>query len=68
MAMQAVEVASVGEVPDDGYWSASRLRVSYSEIGYSFDYTQHAFADKRIIQQPFHGVVTNLEVEEQEAN
>lgn len=48
MAVQAVEVASVGEVPDDSYWSARGLWISYSEVGDSFDDTKHAFADKRV--------------------
>ena len=45
MAVQAVEVASVGEVPYNSYGSASRLWVSYSEISNSFDDAKYAFTD-----------------------
>jgi len=46
MAVQAVEVASIGEVPDDSHWSAGGLGILYSEVGDSFDDTEHTFADK----------------------
>jgi hypothetical protein len=46
MTMQAVEVASVGEVPNNGYWSTSRLWIPYSEIGDALYHVEHAFADK----------------------
>ena len=50
MAVQAVEVASVGEVPDNSYWSASGLWIPYSEIGNSLHHAEHAFTDKRVFQ------------------
>ena len=50
MTVQAVEIAPVGEVPDNSYWSAGGLGVPHSEIGNSFDYAQHAFADQRVSQ------------------
>ncbi len=49
MAVHAVEVASVSEVPDDCYWSARGLWMPYSEIGDSFDDAEHAFTDKRVV-------------------
>ena len=49
MAVQAVEIASVSEVPDNSYWSAGGLWIPYSEIGNSFDDAEHAFTDKRVV-------------------
>jgi hypothetical protein len=49
MAMQAIEVAFVSEIPYYGYGCTSGLWVPYSEVGYAFYYAQHAFADKRVI-------------------
>jgi len=50
MAVQAVEVAPVGEVPDYGYWSAGGLWIPYSEIGNSPHHAEHAFTEKRVFQ------------------
>jgi len=50
MTVQAVEVTSVREVPDNGYWSAGGLGIPYSEIGNSLHHAQHAFTDKRVVQ------------------
>ena len=49
MAVQAVEVASVGEVPDDCYWGAGGLRIPYSKISNSLDDAEHAFTDQRVV-------------------
>jgi hypothetical protein len=44
--MQAIEVASVGKVPNNGYWSASRLRIPDSEICDALYHIKHAFANE----------------------
>ena len=49
MAMQAIEVTFVSEIPHYGYGCTSGLGVPYSEAGYAFYYAQHAFADKWVI-------------------
>jgi hypothetical protein len=48
MAMQTVEVASVGEVPNNGYWRTSRLRISDSEVCDALYHIEHALARKRV--------------------
>jgi len=68
MAMQAVEIASVGEVPDNSYRSASGLRISYSKIGDPLDNADHTFTDKRVFQQLFGYTIINAETKEQQTN
>jgi len=64
MAVQAVEVASVGEVPDNCYWGAGGLGISQSEISDSFDNVEHAPADKLVFQQLFYRAIINVKTEE----
>ena len=68
MTMQAIEVAFVSEIPHYGYGYTSGLWVPYSKAGYSLYHAQHTFADKRVVQQPFHGVVIDPETKEQQSN
>jgi hypothetical protein len=46
MAVQTIEVASVSEIPDDGYWGAGGLRIPYSKIGNTLHHTEHALANQ----------------------
>jgi len=50
MTVKAVEIAPVSEVPDDGYWSAGGLWISYSETGNPPHHAEHAFTDQRVFQ------------------
>jgi len=68
MAVQAAEVTPISEVPDNSYRSASWLWISHSEIGNSFDDTEHTSTDERVLQQPFYCATVNSEVEEQKVN
>jgi len=68
MTVQAVEVTSVGEVPNNGYGSTCGLRISESEVSDSFYNAEHAFTDKRVFEQPFCCAVINSETEEQQTN
>lgn len=46
MTVEAVEVASVSEVPDNSYWGAGGLWVPYSEVGNALHDAEHTFTDK----------------------
>ena len=65
MAVQAVEVASIGEVPDDCDWSTGRLGVSDSEMSYSLNDAQHAFSNEWIRQQVSSHILVDAKVREQ---
>ncbi len=45
MAMDAVQIAPVGDVPYNGYWCTGRLRKPCSEARDSLHDTEHAFAN-----------------------
>ena len=68
MAVQAIEVASVGEVPDNSYRSTSGLRISQSEVGDSFDDAEHALADQWVSCQMFDCGIIDFKAKEQEAH
>lgn len=50
MAVQTIEVASIGKVPDDCDWSTGGLGISDSEMSYSLNDAQHTFSNKWILQ------------------
>ena len=68
MTVEAIEIAPVGEVPNNSHWNAGRLWILDAKVANSLHYTEHTFADKRIIQQLFYGAVINPKAEEQQAN
>lgn len=65
MAVQTIEVASIGEVPDDCDWSTGGLGVSDSEMSYSLNDAQHAFSNKWIRQQVSSHILVDAKVREQ---
>jgi len=68
MAMQAVQIAAIGEVPNNGDRSARWLWVPRSQSRDSFDDAQHAFTDQRIIQQAFGRSIVNVKVRKEQAD
>jgi hypothetical protein len=68
MTMQAVEVAPVSEIPNNGYRSTCWLRIFDSEVRDALNHTEHAPANKRVFHQLFYVAIVDAETEEQKPN
>jgi hypothetical protein len=62
--MQAVEVTSVSEIPNNSYGCAAWLRIFDPKICDALNHAQHTPADKRVIHHLSYVVVVDVETVE----
>jgi len=68
MAVQAIQIASISEVPDNSYWSPGGLRIRYSKVGNSLYDANNATADKQISPQTSYRTIVNPKAKERQTD
>lgn len=54
MAVKAIDVTTIGIVPNNDDWNGCRLRRPYTEVAYASNDVEHTLANERIRHQPLH--------------